>query len=212
MDKQIAEYIQNIFVEELPGQSNIYDRLRENGLPQISVPKEVGKFLYLLVKISGAKKILEIGALGGYSTTWLARALPEHGKVLSLELKEEHVRLANTAVRECQLEEKVEFRAGDAGENMGKLIEEGEKFDLFFIDADKPNYMNYLSRALDLANPGALIVADNLLLRGRIFNPEDQNPSAVSIRKVNEWLAKDPRVESILIPLGDGVGVARVKG
>lgn len=209
--KQVQSYLQALFVDELPGQQNVPDRLEKHGLPQISVPKEVGKLLYLLVKMSGSKRILEIGALGGYSTTWLARALPEEGSLLSLELKEEHIRLAEQTVEDCNLSSKVKFRSGDAAENLVHLRGCGEKFDFVFIDADKPNYLKYLQMTLELANPGALLVTDNLLLNGRIFNEEDQNPSAVSVRMVNKWLAEEPRVESLLIPIGDGVGIARVK-
>ncbi|WP_044642406.1 O-methyltransferase [Risungbinella massiliensis] len=209
--KQVQSYLQALFVEELAGQQNVPERLAKHGLPQISVPKEVGKLLYLLVKISGSKRILEIGALGGYSTTWLARALPEKGSILSLELKEEHIQLAKQTVEDCNLSSKVNFRSGDAGENLAYLRDQGEKFDFVFIDADKPNYLKYLQMALEITNPGALLVTDNLLLNGRIFNDEDQNPSAVSVRMVNKWLAEEPRVESLLLPIGDGVGLARVK-
>jgi predicted O-methyltransferase YrrM len=208
--EQVQTYLRNLFVDELPGQRKIAERLAEHGLPLISVPGEIGKLLYLLVKMSGAKRVLEIGALAGYSTTWLARALPENGKVLSIELKEEHVQLAAQAVKECGLDGKVSFLTGDAKIHLQNLIDQNEQFDFFFIDADKPNYLTYLEAALELAIPGALVVADNLLLGGRIFCEEDQNPSAVSIRKVNRFLAEEPRLESLIIPIGDGLGIARV--
>ncbi|MFC4546083.1 O-methyltransferase [Paenactinomyces guangxiensis] len=180
-------------------------------MPQISVPSEVGKTLYLLAKISGAKRILEIGALGGYSTIWLARALPRTGKVVSLEISQKHADFAKENIEKAGLSSLVTYQVGNARESLEQLIRQGEKFDFFFIDADKPSYIYYLEKAIELANPGAIITADNLLQSGRIFDEEDQGPSPQTIRKFNRQIATDPRLESILLTIGDGLGVCRVK-
>ncbi|SFJ07693.1 O-methyltransferase [Thermoflavimicrobium dichotomicum] len=206
-----VEYIRSLFVKEDEVQRSIEQGLAERGMPQISVPPEVGQTLYLLAKIVGAKKILEIGALGGYSSIWLAKALPADGKLISLELKQEHADFALENVQKAGLGDKAEFRVGDAKELLESLKVEGEKFDFFFIDADKPNYVYYLEKAIELAQPGAIITLDNLLFGGRVLDPSDDNPAPNALRKVNQMLANDPRLESILLTIGDGVGLARVK-
>jgi predicted O-methyltransferase YrrM len=205
------DYIRSLFVREDEVLKQISSGLEARNMPQISVPPQVGKTLWLLARIAGAKRVLEIGALGGYSTIWLARALPEDGHVLSLELKEEHAEFAAENVKKAGLEARVTFMVGDARESLQKLAQAEERFDFFFIDADKPGYPDYLEMAIRLAEPGALITADNLFLQGRIFDENEQSISPVTIREFNRSIAEDPRLESILLPIGDGLGVCRVK-
>lgn len=205
------EYVRTLFVREDEVLKSISPGLAERGMPQISVPPEVGQTLYLLAKISGAKRVLEIGALGGYSTIWLARALPETGKVISLEISQKHADFANENVAKAGLADRVTYLVGDATESLNQLIQAGDKFDFFFIDADKPNYLNYLEKVMQLAEPGAIITADNLFQSGRIFDDGDQNPSPKTIRQFNQQIATDQRLESILLTIGDGLGVCRVK-
>lgn len=203
-------YIQSLFAQEDEVLASVNDSLQKNGMPLISIPPEVGKFLYLLVKISGAKRILEIGTLGGYSTIWLARALPDGGAITTIEYKQEHVTVAKKNLQRANLIEKVTILTGDAKEVMDQLIQQKESFDFFFIDADKLNYPDYVEKAIVLANPGAVITADNLFLRGRVLDQSEQADSPRRIRQTNEILAKDPRLESLLLPIGDGIGLARV--
>jgi predicted O-methyltransferase YrrM len=205
------EYVRSLFAQEDEVLKSIAPGLDERGMPQISVPPEVGKTLYLLASLSGAKRVLEIGALGGYSTIWLARALPADGQVISLELKEEHAAFARENVAKAGLADRVTIMVGDAKESLAKLVERQEKFDFFFLDADKPNNPHYLEQAIALASPGAVIAADNLFQRGRIFDESYQGPSPVTIRQFNRQLAEDPRLESIILTIGDGLGVCRVK-
>lgn len=209
--QEVKEYIRRLFVEENEVLRSIEDGLAQRGFPQISVPSEVGKTLSLLAKIAGAKHILEIGALGGYSTIWLAGALPEDGTLTSLELKQEHADFAMENVRKAGFAEKVTFLVGDASKTLTTLIDAGRKYDFFFIDADKPNYVNYLEMSLRLAHSGSVITLDNLFHGGRVFDESDQNPAPNTLRQVNQMLANDPRLESIILPIGDGVGVAWVK-
>ncbi|WP_241154297.1 O-methyltransferase [Staphylospora marina] len=205
------EYIRSLYAREDEVLSSIAPGLDERNMPRISVPPEVGKLLNLLVRISGARRILEIGALGGYSTIWMARALPEDGELISLELKEEHAAFALENVKKAGLDKKVRFLTGDASKRLEQLVASGEKFDFFLIDADKQGYNHYLEQAIRLANPGAVITADNLFQGGRIFDESDQSPSRVAIREFNRRIAEDPRLESLLVPIGDGVGVICVK-
>ncbi|UWE02793.1 O-methyltransferase [Laceyella sacchari] len=205
------EYVRSLFAQEDEVLKSIAPGLDERGMPQISVPPEVGKTLYLLARLSGAKRVLEIGALGGYSTIWLARALPADGQVISLELKEEHAAFARENVAKAGLADRVTIMVGDAKESLAKLVESQEKFDFFFLDADKPNNPYYLEQAIALASPGAVIACDNLFQRGRIFDESYQGPAPVTIRRFNRQLAEDPRLESIILTIGDGLGVCRVK-
>lgn len=208
---ELREYIQNLFVSEDEVLQSIDDGLAEREMPKISVPPEVGKTIYLLAKISGARRILEIGALGGYSTIWLARAVAKEGEVVSLELSPKHAAFAEENVKRANLAHCVSFRVGDAQESLQTLGKEGEIFDFFFIDADKLNYPTYLESAIRLSRPGAVIIADNTLQKGRVINPEDDRPATQAIRKFNQMMATDPRLESILLPIGDGITIARVK-
>ncbi|GAA5344613.1 O-methyltransferase [Planifilum fimeticola] len=206
-----AQYIRTLFAREDEVLRSIEGGLADRGMPRISVPPETGKTLYLLAKMSGARDILEIGALGGYSTIWLARALPKDGRLISLELKEEHAAFARENADRAGVGQQVEFRVGDASELLNALENEGVSFDFIFIDADKERYAEYLERSIRLARPGAVITADNVLRGGRVCDESDRTPSTVAIRRFNEGLSRDSRLESMLLPVGDGLAVARVR-
>jgi predicted O-methyltransferase YrrM len=207
----IHTYLTSLFAEEDELLSGMNQRLQEKGFPLVSVPPLVGKLLALLVQITGAKKVLEIGTLGGYSAIWMGRALSGEGRLISLEKDEEHAAFAEENLRKAELEGKVEIRVGDALDSLKELRKEGACFDLIFIDADKGNYTRYLEEAIALSHPGSLITADNLLLHGRVLDEQEQGPSPVELRNMNQRLANDPRLEAIILPIGDGVGLARVK-
>jgi len=210
MSKEL-QYIRSLFVQEDAILASIEDGLEERGMPRISVPPEIGKFLYLLVKISGAEKILELGTLAGYSTIWLARALPEGGTVVTVDNRQEHTAFARENVQRANLSSKVSFQIGEGVKVMEQLLREKQQFDLFFIDADKLSYPQYIEKAIALSKPGAIIVADNLFFHGRVLDESDQNDAPQRLRQTNQLLAKHPQLESILLPIGDGIGVARVK-
>ncbi|EGL83126.1 O-methyltransferase family 3 [Caldalkalibacillus thermarum TA2.A1] len=206
-----SDYIKTLFVQEDEVLKSVSASLAKNNMPQISVRGEAAKLLYLLVKISGAKNILEIGSLGGYSSIWLARALPDNGKLTSLELEPAYVEVAQNNVKKAGLEKKVMYIVGEARESLSRLISSGEKFDFFFIDADKENYDTYLELAIQCAAPGAIIAADNVLWDGKVLDPQNDEELTEAIRKFNEKAARDSRLESLLVPIGDGLLVSRVK-
>jgi predicted O-methyltransferase YrrM len=206
-----SEYVQSFFIQKDPIHQLIFQGLTERGIPQISVSSEAAKILYLLIKMTGAKKILEIGTLGGYSTIWLARALCTTGKVLSLEISQHHADFAQENIEKAGLSDQVDIMVGDAMESLEILIAKNEKFDFFFIDADKPNYPTYLEKVIKLSKPGSVIAADNLFLEGDIFDLDNQAPSSIAIRNFNNRISQDPRLESIILTIGDGLGVCRVK-
>jgi caffeoyl-CoA O-methyltransferase len=204
------EYVLDIVGEDELLQS-VRQQIEERGMPAISVSPELGKLLTILVKTSGAKRVLEIGALGGYSGICLARGLPDDGRLISLELNAEFAAFAESNLVAAGLGHKVEFRIGQAVDSLAALAAEGQRFDLVFIDADKPNYPRYLTAAIELANPGALIVADNVLLRDRVLDLDNHSPSPEAMRQFNEMLKTDQRLEATLLPVRDGFAIARVQ-
>ena len=181
------------------------------GMPEISVAPSYGRLLTLLVKGCRANKVLEIGALGGYSGICLARGLQPEGRLVSLELKQEYADVARTHLTWAGFGEQVEYRVGPALDSLEQLQEEGQTFDFFFIDADKENYPHYLEYAIAMANPGAIIAGDNAFLRGRTLNPEKNGPSVQAIRRFNELMARDERLIGTLLPAFDGLALAIVK-
>ncbi|MFF2481546.1 O-methyltransferase [Paenibacillus sp. NPDC058071] len=182
------------------------------GMPDISIADGYGRLLTMLVSLRGAREVLEIGALGGYSGICLARGLASGGRLTSLELKEEYAETAKAHMEEAGLGDAVEYRIGDARASLEQLKEEGRKFDFFFIDADKEGYPVYLDYAIELGNPGAVIIGDNVLLRGRTTNPDKAGPSVLAVRSFNERIASDERLMSTVLPGYDGLAIAILKG
>lgn len=182
-----------------------------NGMPDISVADGYGRLLTMLVSLTKARNIVEIGALGGYSGICLARGLSEGGKLVSLELLQNYADVAKTHMDAAGLGDKVEYRVGDAKQSLAELQAEGLKFDFFFIDADKEGYPVYLDYAIALAEPGAIIVGDNILLRGRTTDPAKAGPSVRAVRSFNEIIASDARLQSTVLPGYDGLAIAIVK-
>lgn len=210
MDNTVETYIESLY-ERDSDLERVLVWIEQQGMPQISVPPGYGRLLTLLVRMSGAKKVLEIGALGGYSGICLARGLHEEGKLLSLEINAEFADTARAHLEAAGLGHKVEYRIGDAKETLRELEQEGETFDFFFIDADKAAYPFYLEMALKLAEPGAVIVADNTLMRGKTVDPNQTSKRVLAMREFNRTVARHPRLESTLLPAYDGLAIARVK-
>ncbi|RST61691.1 O-methyltransferase [Siminovitchia terrae] len=210
--KQINQYIDTVFYDPDPILEEVISSIKENGMPSISVSPSSGKLLTMLVSIAGAKNILEIGALGGYSGICLARGFGEEGTLTSLELKDEYAELAGSNLTKAGFGNQVSYMAGPALENLETLVSDQKRFDFFFIDADKANYDNYLEYCIKLADPGALIVADNMLAGGSVADP-DATPKRYTefMKKFNKMVANHPQLESLLLPIGDGMTVSRVK-
>lgn len=197
--KDVDEY----FVDKLiPSDVTLEEVLQANkeaGIPEIDVSPPQGKLLYLLAKIKEAKNILEIGTLGGYSSIWLARALPETGKVFTLEIEPEYAKIAIQNIQNAGCASKVEVIVGKALETLPTLKEKGTFFDLIFIDADKPNNPHYLKWAIELANNGALIISDNVVRNGEVINEKSEDDRVQGVRKFMDILEKEPRIESTAI-------------
>jgi predicted O-methyltransferase YrrM len=205
------QYITDLYLQEDEILLKTRKSMAQHGMPDITIPPQTAKILYLLVKMSGAQKILEVGTLAGYSGIWLARALPETGTLLTLEIKPQFAQVAAENFRLAGLQNKVQVQSGNALAVMEDLLQDNAKFDFFFFDADKLNLPKYLQLALKLAAPGAIITADNTLWKGRVYDPTSSRPTTKAVRLFNKMLAEDRRLESIIIPSGDGLSVARVK-
>ncbi|MED4603212.1 O-methyltransferase [Paenibacillus validus] len=190
----------------------VLESIRKQGMPEISVAPGYGRLLTLLVRMNRAEQVLEIGALGGYSGICLARGLTERGKLTSLELKQPYADLAYENLKLAGFGEQVEYYVGEALDSLQRLAEEGRRFDFFFIDADKGNYLNYLEWAIKLARPGALIVGDNTFMRGKTINPNEKGNAVTRMREFNQRIARDPRLDGVMLPAYDGLAIARVKG
>lgn len=181
------------------------------GLPAISIGPEQGKFLQVLIQLTDASKVLEIGCLGGYSGAWIARALPDGGKLIGLEVDEKHAAFTRKQWQRLGLADKTEIRVGPALETLPGLADEAP-FDLIFIDADKNNYPAYLDWSLRYSRPGTVILGDNVSMGGRLADPEQQGSEWVQgMRAFAERMASDPRLVSTVIPYPDGIAMGVVK-
>jgi predicted O-methyltransferase YrrM len=170
------------------------------GLPSIHVSPNQGKMLHLLARIQGARTILEIGTLGGYSTIWLARALPPGGRLVTLESDPRHAEIARGNIARAGLAGIVELRLGQALDSLAQLAAEGSgPFDLIFIDADKEGYADYLKWSLKLARPGSLIIADNVVRKGGVIDPANPDPRVQGVRRFNALLAAEPRLTATVL-------------
>jgi predicted O-methyltransferase YrrM len=177
------------------------------GLPGIDVSPPAGKLLYLLARSSGARRVLEIGTLGGYSTIWLARAVGPHGRVVTLEYQPRHAEVARANLDRAGVGERVEIRVGAALDTLPGLVDdESEPFDFVFIDADKENNANYVEWALRLARRGALLVVDNVVRSGAIVGPDTDRPDVRGTREVLQLLGSDPRLDATALQTVGGKG------
>jgi predicted O-methyltransferase YrrM len=171
------------------------------GLPSIDVPALLGKFLDLMIRISGAHRVLEVGTLGGYSTLWLARALPPGGRVISLELDPRHAELARANLQSAGVLDKVDIRIGKAIDSLRDLHESAaQPFDLIFLDADKQGLPEYLQWSLKLSHPGTIIIADNVVRDGKVIEPDNPDPNVQGVRRLTELMAAEPRLSATAIP------------
>lgn len=209
------------YIEDLFGSNDL--ALRQNladteaaGMPPINVSANQGRLLYLLASLSRARRILEIGTLGGYSTTWLARALPGGGTLITLEVDPNHAAVARRNLETAGAVHQVTIRVGPAADTMQEMIAAAEEpFDLIFIDADKPGYSAYLDLAIRLSKPGTVILADNLIRNGAVLDTQPADDNTRAARAFNSKLAGDERLESVILPIVrenvDGMSISIVR-
>jgi predicted O-methyltransferase YrrM len=214
---RVDRYIDALFVADDAALKAALAASRAAGLPDIQVSAGQGKFLYLLAKMTGARRVLELGTLGGYSTIWLARALPEDGKLVTLEYEPRHAEVARENLARAGVADRVEVVVGPALSTLPGVIERtAGPFDLVFLDADKVNYSNYLTLVLGAVRSGSVILADNVVRGGAVLEFASADPSAAAAREFNALLAADDRLEAVILQqVGvkghDGLAIARVR-
>ena len=216
--KEVDRYITGLLVPPDLALDAALEASVEANLPPINVSPTQGKLLMLLARMRGARNILEIGTLGGYSTIWLARALPDDGHLITLEIDPDHAEIARSNIARAGLTELVELRLGPALETLPRLSAEGRgPFDMIFIDADKPSNTEYFAWALKFSRPGSLIVVDNVVRNGDVVDEASADPRVQGVRRFNKVLAAEPRVIATEIQtVGskgyDGFAIALVTG
>jgi len=186
----------------------------ENGLPPIDVSAAQGKMLYLLAQMAGARRILEIGTLGGYSTIWLARALPDDGVLVTLEVDHKHARVAQANLDRAGLSDRAEIRVGPALDSLAAMTDVAP-FDFVFIDADKQSNVDYVAEAIRLGRSGTTIIVDNVVREGGILDPASNDPGVLGTRALFDFLQSDPRIDATAVQTvgakgWDGFVLARV--
>jgi len=215
--ESVDQYISQLFHDEDDCLKATEESIIQSGIPQISVSPNQGKFLHILAKLCNAKKILEMGTLGGYSTIWMARALPENGKLVTVEIDKKHADVAQQNFYRCGLAEKIEIRLGKAIDILPQLKAEGAgPFDMIFIDADKPPYTEYFKWALQLSRPGTLIIADNVIREGKVLLGEDPDEMVTGVKRFNKFLSQCNDVTATIFQTvgakeHDGMAIAIVK-
>lgn len=212
--KDVDSFLDSIVIGEDPALSATLAASDAAGLPQIAVSAQQGKFLSLLAGAMGARRILEIGTLGGFSTIWLARGAGPQGRVVTLEYEPRHAEVARTNLQRAGVADRVQVVVGPALETLPTVS--AEPFDMVFVDADKENYVSYLEWAVKLARPGALIVVDNVIREGAVLSPEATDARVQATRRTLQLMGEHPRLDTaVLQTVGakrwDGFAIALVK-
>lgn len=197
--KNVDHYFMDKLLPKNEQLNTVLQANKAASIPEIDVSPTQGKLLYLLAKMKGAATILEIGTLGGYSSIYLAKALPREGKVVTLEINEEYAKVARQNIENAGYEEKIEVIVGNALETLPELKNEGRLFDFIFIDADKPNNPAYLKWAIQLAHSGAIIVADNVVRAGAITDENSEDERVRGVQQFMELLKEEPGIEATAI-------------
>jgi predicted O-methyltransferase YrrM len=211
----VTDDIHRYLVEHSVREPDVLARLRAATaslpLAQMQIGPEQGQLLALLAKLVGAKRCLEVGVFTGYSSLAVALALPQDGRILACDVSEEWTALARRFWREAGVEHKIELKLQPAARTLEERLAAGEagRYDFAFIDADKPAYDTYYELLLQLLRPGGLMALDNTLWSGAVLNPEEREPNTVALRALNDKLHRDERIDLSLLPVGDGVTLAR---
>ncbi len=211
LDSSLREYLLRVSVDETEAQRQL--RAETASLPNavMQISPEQGQFMRLLVELTGASRAIEVGTFTGYSALSVALALPADGRLVACDISEEYTRIGQKYWQQAGVSERIDLRIGPAIESLDQLLDDGEaaNFDFAFIDADKPNYRAYYERCLELLRPGGLLAVDNVLWGGSVANPDDERPETAAIRALNDHIRQDERVSQSLVPIGDGVMLAR---
>jgi predicted O-methyltransferase YrrM len=211
LSEELHAYLMRVGVREPEVLATLRADTADHPQAQMQIAPEEGALLAMLVRLVGAERILEIGTFTGYSSTAMALALPPGGRITCCDISAELTARARKAWADAAVEDRVELRIGPAVETLAALETEGASFDMAFIDADKAGYPDYYEACLRLVRPGGLICIDNVLWSGRVADRTDTDASTETIRAVNATIADDPRVDVAMLPVADGVTLARVR-
>ena len=208
--EELAEYIRQVTLREPEPLRRLREETAQHPHASMQTSPEQGQFLHLLARVAGAKKTLEIGVFMGYSSTWVAMALPPGGKTVACDISQTYAARARQCWREAGVTDKIDLRIAPALETLDALIAEGQSgtFDFAFIDADKSNYGNYYERALELVRRGGLIAIDNVLWGGAVIDAAARDADTLAIRALNRKLHTDERVALSMATIGDGLTLA----
>lgn len=209
MADRAGDYIAGLFSAEDELLASLREEADRTGLPPIAISADEGRLLQVLLRAIKATHVLEVGTLGGYSAICMARALPAEGRLLSIEIEERHAAFARRYIDRAELSDRIEVRVGRALDVLPSL--DGEQFDAIFLDADKEPLPTYFDWALRLVRAGGLIIADNALWGGRVYDGDESDERTRGVREFNRRMATDPRVLGIIVPTHDGVAVAVVR-
>jgi predicted O-methyltransferase YrrM len=197
---KVDQYIGNLLAPEDEVLSDTIKSLDREGIPQISVSANQGKFLQVLMIACNVHRVLELGTLGGYSTIWMARALPSDGKIITVEVDEHHANVAQQNFNNAGLANKIEIKHGKAIDVLPAMIASKEApFDMIFIDADKPPYAEYFELALQLARPGTLIICDNVIREGHVLDANPSDERVAGVKRLNELLSRHKKVTATIV-------------
>jgi caffeoyl-CoA O-methyltransferase len=210
----LYEYMTDVSLRESPLLLALREETSELTQRAMQISPEQGQFMALLARLIGARKCLEVGVFTGYSSLATALALPADGRIVACDVSEEWTSVARRYWKQADVAHKIELRLAPATETLDTLLAQGQAgtFDFAFIDADKTNYLAYYERTLSLLRTGGLVLVDNTLWSGRVADPEVADADTVSLRHFNEVLHRDERVDLSLLPLGDGLTLARKRG
>ncbi len=210
MTDRLAAYVREVTLHEPEALRRLREETENHPQASCQIAPEQGQLLHLLVRLMGARKTLEVGVFMGYSSTWVALALPADGKVVACDVSEEFTAIARDTWRAAGVESRIDLRLASALETLDALIAGGQagSFDFAFIDADKPNYPNYYERALKLLRPGGLVAVDDVLWKGKVADPRQQDADTETMRAFNRKLHQDDRVTLAMATMGDGLTLA----
>lgn len=195
-------YLENLLAAGDEVLTHILEQNRTSALPSIDVPALLGKFLALMISLTDARRALELGTLGGYSTIWMARALPAGGRLITLELESKHAEIARGNFNKAGVADRVEIRLGRAADSMRAMAAGGEApFDLIFLDADKHGLPEYLKLSLNLSHPGTVIIADNVVRDGKVADPTNPDPNVRGVQRFLELVSAEPRLSATALPM-----------
>ena len=208
---ELYQYLLKVSLHETELMTALRKETAKLSMSEMQVSPEQGQFMALLAKLLDARQVIEVGTFTGYSTLAIAQVLPADGKVIACDVSEEWTSMAMRYWEQAGIVDKIDLRLAPALDTLDGLLQEERAgdFDMAFIDADKENYLNYYERCLELLRPGGLIMVDNVLWGGSVVDASNQKPEPVAIRELNEHIYRDSRVDISLVPIGDGVTLAR---